>query len=179
MVLIYWKRAVSYCLMCLMVAAVSTSCGEPDHHATIETVFNPCEPLVVEPHPGLSDQEVASVELGLQYWRDAAGLELSTTSGAANAQMRVRFEEGAGFVHGFYDDQAAEVIINRNLSGQRARAVTLAHELGHAFGLYHVAADRRRSLMNPGNLDTVVTSEDVAALMARWDQCRPPSSHTR
>jgi hypothetical protein len=178
---IYCSRVVSQMLvsvLCVTVSGLAVGCGEADHHATIERVFNPCEPLVIEPHPSLSEDEVASVEVGLQYWNDAADLELTTDASAGGAHIRVRFKDGAAFVHGLYDDESAELIINRNLSGERSRAVTLAHEIGHAFGLYHVDPDKRRSLMNPGNLDTAPTSEDVAALMALWDQC-DPHAHTR
>ena len=47
----------------------------------------------------------------------------------------------------------------------------IAHELGHAFGLFHVPASERISLMNPGNLTTPPTTADQAALAALWGSC--------
>jgi len=48
---------------------------------------------------------------------------------------------------------------------------SVAHELGHAFGLVHVPQSERTSLMNPGNISTPPTVEDQAALAALWGTC--------
>ena len=63
------------------------------------------------------------------------------------------------------------VYINEAIEDDRARAVTVAHEMGHAFGLFHVAAEERASLMNPGNLSVGLTPADVETLIGLWGSC--------
>ena len=62
------------------------------------------------------------------------------------------------------------MFINTDLAGAPL-AVTIAHEIGHAFGLVHVPADQRTSVMNPNNLVVEPTAEDVDTLATRWGGC--------
>ncbi len=59
------------------------------------------------------------------------------------------------------------MFINTDLAGAPL-AVTIAHEIGHAFGLVHVPAGQRTSVMNPNNLVIEPTAEDVDTLAMRW-----------
>ena len=59
--------------------------------------------------------------------------------------------------------------------GGSAQAVTIAHEIGHAFGLAHVPAGERASVMNPGNLNIEPNADDAATLALRWGACREPA----
>jgi hypothetical protein len=88
-------------------------------------------------------------------------------SGAAPSTLPVRFMPAAAFSHGYYDP-SGEVLINDDLTA-RPLVVTIAHEVGHAFGLVHVTD--RPSVMNPGNLDIEPNAGDVAALAALWGTC--------
>lgn len=154
-------------------------CGPPENDHFFDITYNPCEPLSVEAVQELRPDERASVERALAMWNEAGALDirvqrLTDASAPEATRIPVRFEKGAPFVNGYYDDETGEVIINRNLADTRERTITLAHELGHAFGLRHVAHDKRRSLMNAGNLDTAVTPRDIEALRARWQECSSP-----
>lgn len=64
------------------------------------------------------------------------------------------------------------IFINDDLDGQPL-AVTVAHELGHAFGLVHVDPSVRASVMNPGNLSTPPTAADAAQVTGLWGACPP------
>ena len=83
----------------------------------------------------------------------------------------VVFTSGNPAVYGYYDDTAGIVYVNATVTDPAQRAVTIAHELGHALGLVHVPAQVRASVMNPGNLSVDPTDGDVAAVVARWGEC--------
>jgi hypothetical protein len=175
--------------MCLHVSVLvlaATSCGPAENDTVFDVTYNPCERLVVEPAHELRPAERDAIEGAVSMWNDAAALglrgpnrrdqnledqDLGDQPASTTMRIPVRFEPAAGFVNGYYDDEAGEVIINRNLTGARERTITLAHELGHAFGLRHVAPQKRRSLMNAGNLDTEVTQRDIEVLRKRWQGC--------
>lgn len=86
--------------------------------------------------------------------------------------IEIRFGDAAETFHGVYDPSSATITINRALTDRAALAIVIAHELGHVFGLAHVAAATRASLMNPGNLATPPTDADRRTLEALWGTCR-------
>lgn len=104
-------------------------------------------------------------------WRDLANAQLLMSEAPETASLRLRFRVAASAFFGLYDDEMGEVIVNRRLSDREQRAITIAHELGHAMGLEHVDRETRRSVMNPANLDVLPTEEDRAALAALWGPC--------
>ena len=63
---------------------------------------------------------------------------------------------------------AAKPFVNDDLAGGPL-VVTIAHEIGHAFGLVHVSD--RPSVMNVGNLVVEPNTGDVTALVALWSTC--------
>lgn len=146
-------------------------CGEPDE--TIDLTFDPCANLAIEPGPDATTAEIQTVDRAIGLWNDAAGAHL--TRGAHEpgaAVVTVRFEPAAPFFFGVYDDEAGAIYINDTLPGEPARSITLAHELGHAFGLPHVRQDVRRSVMNPANLEEPPSAEDIQDLASIWGDCR-------
>jgi hypothetical protein len=60
-------------------------------------------------------------------------------------------------------------VVNRRLSNPSDRAITVAHELGHALGLPHI--NDRESVMNSGNLEVLPLSEDADDLRDLWGAC--------
>lgn len=139
----------------------------------LEIVFDPCEPIALEIAAGALPEERTSAADAAAMWNEGASAHLTLEAGPAApaARLPIRFEEAAPIFYGVYEDEIGEIIINRSLADRRERAVTIAHEIGHAFGLLHVDESERRSLMNPGNLETGLTAEDLARLEALWGRC--------
>ena len=85
--------------------------------------------------------------------------------------VTIRFEPAPSVNMGFYDVATGTIFVNLDLDEPSRRTITIAHELGHAFGLVHVTD--RPSVMNPGNLTIVPNDADFAAVADRWGTCRP------
>ena len=151
----------------MLITALVAGCGAGD--GVIDRTFDPCDALVVDA-AGATDAQRAGVEDATALWRarGAAGVTAAALDGAP--VIPVRFEAADPASHGYYDDVAAVIYINLDLDAD-ARAIAIAHELGHAFGLYHVSADERISVMNPHNLATAPTADDQAAIVALWGAC--------
>ena len=85
--------------------------------------------------------------------------------------MLFGFDPAGTSFHGFYDDAVGVVYVNEAIEDDHARAVTVAHELGHAFGLLHIDVTRDHSVMNDGNMKTPPNDFDADALIALWGRC--------
>lgn len=142
-----------------MALLVVVGCSAGD--TTIDTTFDPCA-LAVDTR-GMSDVQRGGVMAGLALW------DLAPREGAP---ITVLFEDAAEAFHGHYDDETGVVRINAKITDPHALSIVIAHELGHAFGLFHV--DGRASVMNRGNLDLAPTAADFAEVSARWGSCAAP-----
>ena len=142
-------------------------CAGPSGGTTIATTFDPCNPPSVV-SPTANDVQNAGIAGALALWRDHGAPTLGT---AANGEVEVRFQHAAPLFRGFYDDHAAIIYINDDLSDPPTLAIVIAHELGHAFGLYHISPDVRPSVMNPGNVTVTPTEEDQRTLESSWGVC--------
>jgi Zn-dependent peptidase ImmA (M78 family) len=87
-----------------------------------------------------------------------------------SGDVPLHFQAAAPPSHGFFDPSRGEIFVNVDLE-TRPLAVTIAHELGHAFGLVHVTD--RASVMTAGNLDVQPNLGDVGALEKLWGACGP------
>jgi hypothetical protein len=151
------------------VAAFVVSCASPDG-AAIDHPFDACAPLRLDA-AGATDAQLAAIDRAIDDWA-AVGLRAPSRTAAAGATVRVAFVDGPPDDYGFFDGAAATIYVNRALDGEPG-AITIAHELGHVFGLIHVAPAVRASVMNPGNLTTLPTTDDLGAITARWGACAP------
>jgi len=138
--------------------------------ADLDLTYAPCGATVAVA-PGASGAQIESVEAALALWNEAAGFDLGRAAGDDPSAIPLRFEDAAPLFMGLYDDERGVIYVNGQLTDPRERTITVAHELGHAFGLLHVQADERPSLMNPGNVTFEPTPEDVAQVDEIWGGC--------
>lgn len=130
-------------------------------------MFDPCVPTGVVA-PAATAVQQASLERALALWSDA-GVDAFVLDG--DATITVEFRPAAAAIYGFYDAETATVYVNEGLGDADARAITIAHELGHALALEHVPPSARVSVMNAGNLTVAPAAGDAAELVARWGAC--------
>jgi len=144
--------------MCVAACASSGSGDTAD-----VTVYDACAPVTLDAS-ALTSPQLASVQDALAAW-NAVGVTAPVVGGAA-PMLPIEFLPSGPGSYGLY---AGDIIyISAELSDPHQREVVIAHELGHALGLVHVPASTRASVMNPGNLGTVPTADDAAAVAARW-----------
>jgi hypothetical protein len=150
-------------LAAALLPVLAAACAEPD--PTIDVRFDPCAALVLVPAADATAAELASIDDAIAMWNAAAGTQLTRTPAPGVAAVPIGFEPAALAFLGVYDDESGVILVNRNLTDRRERAITIAHELGHAFGLWHVPRDVRPSVMNAPNVTTAPTPADAAALI--------------
>jgi hypothetical protein len=94
---------------------------------------------MVAPAADASAEERAGVEAAVELWDMVGGPAISREAGhhpvAALQTLPIGFERAAPSFFGLYRPAHADILINRALSDTTARAITIAHEMGHAFGL--------------------------------------------
>lgn len=157
-------------LVPLVLVALFSAC-RAEGDTEIDVVFDPCVTRVAA--IDATADEVASVDRALALWNEAAGLVLARDGvPASDTVIEVHFQPSLPAFFGVYDDEVGEIVVNRNIEDAGQRTLTIAHELGHAFGLAHVPVERRVSLMNPGAQHVPPTDEDVRQLRATWGDCR-------
>ncbi|MEA2695863.1 MAG: snapalysin [Myxococcales bacterium] len=172
---IHVARSLSLPLLLSFALASAVGCAQPSPSGD-SLHFDPCEPLVLTATASATQAETAGISAGIALWNRAAHSRLSMIVDGAEslaapiATVPINFQTAAAPSHGFYDAERGQVFINTDLTAGQ-RAITIAHEVGHSFGLVHVAASDRISVMNAGNLDTPPTSDDVEALAALWGRC--------
>jgi len=175
-------------LSCLSLSlSLSQVVGCADESAPITGLtFDACAPLDIGIAPALTAEQMQGVTDALAMWNQAAGTALapvtmvegasSTAFATPTPMVPLTFQVAAAPFHGLYDDGAARIYVNEDLTDVGPLRITIAHEIGHAFGLPHVSASVRRSLMNTGNTTVGITAEDVDALAAIWGRCPPAAT---
>jgi hypothetical protein len=155
-----------------LVALVAlVACGDPVGDTTLDITFDPCEAIELVPAVGTDAGQLAAIDAAAGMWRDAAGVRIDRAPGGA--ALAIRFEDAALAFRGVYLDEEGVVVVNRGLDGAKAQEIAIAHEIGHALGLWHVDDDERTSVMNPGNLSIRPNDGDAAELAALWGDCPP------
>lgn len=145
---------------------VVAGCGSQPSTAAI--TFDPCTQTLIA-SPTANAEQQASIDDAIAMWRarGVTGLERGDIPA-----VTVAFRDAADVVHGFYDDTNATVYVNVRLQDRAQRAITIAHELGHAFGLVHISAEIRPSVMNTGNVTIAPTDRDEGELATLWGACQ-------
>ena len=158
---------------------VGAGCSADTDDRFLNITYDPCDARVLTDDDA-TDQELQNLGAAFELWNRSGGFRLQRSErGSAQGQpLVVHFRRSLGPFHGYYDDEAGEVYIHRGLQ-DRAEAVTIAHELGHAFGLWHVKPSARRSVMNPGNTTVTPTERDVDSVRALWGDCDQPASASK
>jgi hypothetical protein len=153
--------------------------------STSYVAHDPCAALMVRSGAATTAQQDGITD-ALALWRglgvsafDQAAAGAPIDPPPAAAVIEIRFDDAGATFHGVYDPESESVLINRDLLDRTELAIVIAHELGHVFGLVHVAPATRVSLMNPGNLTTAPTEADQRALQALWGECAPSSDGDR
>jgi len=158
----------------LLTAAVGLLIGcsgsPADQH--LDIVFDVCAPIAVVA-PDATLEQRAGIERGVDLWRDRGVTTLSLDAAIDAPSVEIQFDDAAANFHGIYEDEIGVIFVNRDLTDLDALGVTVAHELGHAFGLWHVDVAERLSVMNPGNLSITPTDGDQLALTEVWGSCSP------
>ncbi len=156
-----WELLVS----ALLVAA----CGSADE---ISTVYDPCSPLTLSIAPDLGADERRGVDEAIALWTAVIPTRITVGTGPqAPDVLPVRFVTGEGMLRATYWDSAGVIEIGRDRLDPATYGIALAHELGHAFGLFHVDAGDRASVMNVGNLVVPPGATEAAELRALWPAC--------
>jgi hypothetical protein len=172
-------------LVALPALLACAACEAPAPSGPAVT-FDPCRPLALTPDADASPPQRAGIAAGMALWTAVMPVKLSLldapaeapadpSSDASGAAVPVHFQSAAANFHGLYDAAAAQIFINRDLEGAPL-AIAVAHEVGHAFGLAHVSAGDRPSVMNPGNLTVEPNAADADALMSAWGTCETSAS---
>ena len=156
-----------------MAGVWSVGCGQDPAATGPAVTFNPCAPVTLVPDATATAVELAGVAAGAALWNANVASELApagAAGGATGPTLPIHFQTAAAPFHGLYDAPNGQIFINDDLAGDEL-AITIAHEVGHSFGLVHIPAGVRPSLMNPGNLTVSITPDDVATLAGLWGRC--------
>ena len=112
---------------------------------------------------------LAAIDRATSLWRDVGVGDASRDAPTSDA-VTIEFVTGGPVSFGLYDGADRRIYVNRTLTADED-AITIAHELGHAFGLVHVPPATRASVMNAGNLTIAPNLGDRDAIDALWGAC--------
>lgn len=156
----------------LSLFLVLGACGGNDDTDAITNTFDPCQPLALRPADDSTPEEISGVIEGVALWNDIATTRLKLADGSGDApEIAIIFQKAPSNYFGIYEESVTAIYINRNLTDASARAITVAHELGHTFGLVHVSPKERLSVMNAANITVLPSEMDVAAISTLWAEC--------
>lgn len=156
----------------VVVALTSAiNCAQNPSASGPAVTFDPCTPVSLVPDATATPAQLAGVAAGAALWNFSAASDLLPGSSAGGSPtLPIHFQVAGAPFHGLYDAPSGQIYINDDLTGEEL-AITIAHEIGHSFGLVHVSSNERASLMNPANLTVLPTAADVATLAGLWGRC--------
>lgn len=136
----------------------------------MDVLYDPCAGVVVAVDSD-DPAQLEAVDAAVALWNDFRPLRLTREEVSDFPRLRISFEGAAAAFRGVYDDERGVVVVNRDLPNAHVRTITVAHELGHAFGLWHTASGDGASVMKADNVDVAPTPGDVARLQSIWQSC--------
>ena len=160
----------------LVAVASAIGCAQgPSASGGPAVTFDPCTPVTLLPDATATDAQLQGLAAGAALWNASAASDLLPGGSAGegsgpSATLPIHFQVAGAPFHGLYDAPSGQIYINDDLTGQEL-AITIAHEVGHSFGLVHIPSGERASLMNPANLTVLPTAADVATLAGLWGRC--------
>lgn len=164
-------------IVVIVVAVVfAPGCAQDPAASGPAVKFDPCTPVILVPDATATAVELQGVAAGAALWNGSAASDLLSGSSADGGgdptlpALPIHFQVAGAPFHGLYDAPSGQIYINDDLAGDEL-AITIAHEIGHSFGLVHIPPDVRASLMNPANLTVLPTAADVATLAGLWGRC--------
>jgi hypothetical protein len=146
--------------------------------ALILNTHSACHPVQIIPDPKSNDDQKASMQDAADMWNKLGLTQLTLEPTLHAGQVPIRFEDAPPAFFGVYEDTIGEIVINTVVNERHARARVMAHELGHAYGLFHVDPSKRVSVMNPGNWKVEPTSADNQTLLDTWPDCTQVQTST-
>ena len=164
----------------LLALASTLGCAQAPSASGPAVTFDPCTAVALVADATATEAQLAGVAAGAALWNSSAASDLLPGSVAGGgsppgATLPIHFQIAGAPFHGLYDAPSGQIYINDDLTGEEL-AITIAHEVGHSFGLVHVSSNERASLMNPANLTVLPTAVDVATLAGLWGQCGSPDA---
>jgi len=154
--------------LALLLVCVAAGCAGPDDTPP-PAMADPCLPVVLVAAAGTTDAERASLADAAGLWNAVAALHIGVEATAGATTIPVRFESAPLAFLGAYEPERQDVVVNSEIPDEPTRAIVLAHELGHAFGMAHIAG--RPSVMNASNSTVAPNAADAVALAALWGTC--------
>ena len=159
----------------LVAVASAIGCAQNPSASGPAVTFDPCTPVTLVPDATATEAQLGGVVAGAALWNSSAASDLLPGSSAGGgsgpgAALPIHFQVAGAPFHGLYDAPSGQIYINDDLTGDEL-AITIAHEVGHSFGLVHIPSNERASLMNPANLTVLPTVADVATLAGLWGRC--------
>jgi hypothetical protein len=161
-------------VVAIVVAVVcAPGCAQDPAASGPAVKFDPCTPVTLVPDATATATQLQGIAAGAALWNASATSDLLTGSSAGAVDgpaVPIHFQVAGAPFHGLYDAPSGQIYINDDLAGDEL-AITIAHEVGHSFGLVHIPSNERPSLMNPANLTVLPTAADVATLAGLWGRC--------
>jgi hypothetical protein len=155
----------------VLVLVTVAACGAPVDDGSV-SFFDVCRPTALVIAADATAAQRADVAAAFDLWAAVGGPPMVLAEGAPpeGAQaLPVGFVEIADFYRGGYRPHRGDIVLNRRLEGARVRAIVLAHEIGHAFGLLHTSEPR--SLMHPWNTEVPPSGDDARLIRERNGPC--------